>query len=112
MAIIGSPVKFVYLQTGVRPANPDESTVYFAPESSSIFVGDVAVIDGQLLQNEIADLQDAVSDLEANQMSIDITGEGNVVANAEFNQDTKTLVLTKDEFKESELTWDVINDEI
>lgn len=152
MAIVGSPVKFVYLQTGDKPSNPNEDTIYFAPESNSIYVGDVPVVDGlktnqqiatlqrqeQVLnhlvtdihedivdieqnvasigdtvinvQTDIQELRDDVDALEASQISVDVSGEGNVVADAEFDTTTNKLTLVKGDVPRS--SWEVIENHI
>ena len=109
MATKGSAVKFVYLRTGVRPTSPDQNTVYFAPESKSIFVGDTEMVNGKKIQLDLDQLGTTVHNLEeqiGRKVEVEIVGEGNVIVDAELNTETYVLTLTKGQSEE--LIWDVI----
>jgi len=117
MAIQGSKVKFVYLETGLRPANPDESTIYFAPESHSIFVGSNEIINGASMDARIDGLSTTVDEISqylddmGASIDINIEGEGDVLVDAQFDEINNVLVLTRGDVDPSgsESKWVVID---
>lgn len=114
MATIGGLVKFVYLYTGVRPRDPEENTLYFAPESQSIFVGDVPIVDGIRLdsvENSITQINEAIQDIESeleNPVTVIVEGSGNALVDASYDSTNKILTLRKDTVSGGGLIWDVI----
>ena len=113
MATKGSPVKFVYLQTGVAPASPDANTIYFAPESHSIYVGDVPVVDGITINQNFDTIGQKLEELEqkiGDAIHIEITGSGPVIVDAQFDDDTKTLTITRGSDPDNGIFWAVYDE--
>jgi len=86
MASADSRVLFSYVPTGKTvPSVRDANTIYFAVDEKQIYVG--ADLISKDYASEIQALVDA-------QISVVITGSGNVVSNAQFDSSTNTLTLT------------------
>lgn len=120
MAVQGSAVKFVYLKTGTRPANPDENTIYFAPASQSIYVGSIPVINGietannfnhlnervDQIDDQIADMTTAIEVLESKAITVEITGSGTDIVDASFDDTNNVLTITKGD--PPPIIWEVV----
>ena len=113
MATIGGLVRFVYLYTGVRPADPEENTIYFAPESQSIYVGDVPIVDGirlDSIETSITNLNDAIQDIQTqvdNPITVVVQGSGSVLVDASYDSNSRVLTLQKGSAGDG-LVWDVV----
>lgn len=87
MASADSRVQFCYVPTGKSvPVTRDANTIYFAVDEKQIYVG------ADLISKDYAaEIQALVNE----QITIVITGSGNVVSDASFDSTTHTLTLTK-----------------
>lgn len=103
---IANPVRFIYVSShGSLPEIRDPDAVYFVEADKQIWVGD------KLLANCFDD-SDIARYLEPYKVkTVEIIGDGNVIANASFNEVTGQLLLTKGTVKHpptgtgSERTW-------
>lgn len=111
MAISGSKVKFVYVESGIAPSNPVDGTIYFIPESNSLYVGNKVVIDGKSTNENIDEIKQDILNIEdaiSNPLSISITGSGPVLIGADYNENSNTLVLTKGYDEDVKIKWTVV----
>ncbi len=88
--IIANPVRFIYVSSqGSLPESRDPDAVYFVEAAQEIWVGD------KLLANNFDD-SDIETFLEPYKVkTVEIVGDGSVLASANFNEVTGQLTLTK-----------------
>ena len=88
----GNAVKFAYYSGSTTPSSYDSDTIYFLEEPKEIRVGSrlLANVDEDAVSTST--LQSILESYDVK--SVEITGSGNVVAGASFNNATGKLTLT------------------
>lgn len=90
MSVNGQKVKFV-LVNGALPTDIDPSTIYFDQPNGVLYVGSEKIADTTDYNRIEQDIADATSDA----VSVVVTGTGNYITDATFDDATHTLTVTK-----------------
>lgn len=89
----GNPVRFIYISAGKsRPTPIDPDAIYFMESEKQIWVGDVCIADSV----EPVDVASYLAPYLIK--SVSVVGEGETLADAQFDETSGVLTLTKGHF--------------
>lgn len=99
MAIQDAKVQFAFVASGAEKPSADQNTIYFLQDKKEIHVGDVVIASPTDLSNyddksAVAKaIQQAIQGVTDNQITVEVTGSGDMVTSASFDEHKLTITL-------------------